>query len=861
MQYSSLVYNLLQSAVWSITPALPTGAPGTRLAVGTPESIPDITFIARRVSAADGVHPASEVTRLNGYIDGAMAYHTLYGLNPIPTNAFEDILNHFQAITTPIGRIRFVSHGDDAFIWCPVFIGGKWDFGMQGDFLQALKDSDEGGLRFLFANTVRSPLFADIADPLTDAIRATNSAVLTPFGIQGGGTAPGPALPYFEIVSDLYQAHYGTLRIQPETGTTLPFPTTAQLTIITNALNLIEASVRARVAGTVIAGSPVTDAQLTTFRDAVLAVAPGPFGLFGGTNLAPGTVANVATALAATPQMENTIRSAFTGGVATEPVFGANDLDSLVQGLQFFNATVLNVGPTPPLDAAAFAADADLTSLGLIGSDLFLLHNNAITQNGTALTTAERTTLRNGLLAQSGFVRARIVARTPAPFTSAQLNALRDALENLDPRKSTILGWAPIYEPRLTDLQKATASMNAHFRTKLDHFRSLMQPADASHFDVRGCLVGKSTTFLDTLREFLGAAANRPAVSAPEWFQSFPSAIQWGTNTAIVPVIDNLVTNGVPSAIRDVDVGTSLTKWRGLIDFDAHFDFIVALFATTASKRDFASLHWRVFQTTAAPFGIPVMRMQAKRVDDLDSQTLGAVIERLRIIFEIPAASAPNATTRAKLESLQPQLVRFKTLSDAVAAATAPTAAQLTQFISDLSALVTSVSAVGLTGPAAPTAPAGSALSDVQGYVGNIGTFIDALLDGALNTFFTAMQTATALPNAAIHYFYNCGMPLVLQNDAEPPTFRVSTFVSPSGSAGDALVASALRSWMRIQWEGDPMQTAAMNARITAVPITTDAQRLAATQCPMLQEQETATSAAAVAPTPDFAAHIIKRPP
>src|SRR3954470_505572 len=33
MDYASLVYGLLQSLAWSITPALPTGAPGTRPAV------------------------------------------------------------------------------------------------------------------------------------------------------------------------------------------------------------------------------------------------------------------------------------------------------------------------------------------------------------------------------------------------------------------------------------------------------------------------------------------------------------------------------------------------------------------------------------------------------------------------------------------------------------------------------------------------------------------------------------------------------------------------------------------------------------------------------------------------------------
>jgi hypothetical protein len=69
MDYASLVYGLLQSLAWSITPALPTGAPGTRPAVGTPEKIPEVVFIARSVTVADGVEPA-EVAPLNGFITG-----------------------------------------------------------------------------------------------------------------------------------------------------------------------------------------------------------------------------------------------------------------------------------------------------------------------------------------------------------------------------------------------------------------------------------------------------------------------------------------------------------------------------------------------------------------------------------------------------------------------------------------------------------------------------------------------------------------------------------------------------------------------------------------------------------------------
>ncbi len=864
MEYSNLVYGLLQSLAWSITPALPIGAPGTRLPVGTPEHIPDVTFITRRVTPSDGitsldpnVTPQQECDRLNRYIDGAAAYHTLFGLTRNTVSAFEDVLRHFETITTPIGRIRFVSHGDAAFIWCPMFIGGKWDFGMPENFLQALKDKDENGLRFLFVNTAPSTLFDDIVDPIVTAVRAHDSTLLDPFGIGGGGSPPAALQPYFEILSDLYQSRHGTMTIT-HGANPATVPSAAQTTIINGALDLIEASVRADAA----AAGAATDEQLRTFRDAVLPLLPGPLGMFEDrVNLPADTVTNVGNANTGTV-VESTLRGAFTGGTQNEPVFDVGVLSELVTGLEMFNKAPLNID-TPPLGVGSISGDADLNSLVLIGVDLFLLQNGAVFENGVALTDTQRTTLRLGLLALSNFPRARIVARDPRPFTGTQLNTLRDAVANLPYKKSTILGVQEVAEDSLTDLQKATASMRAGFRTRLNNFRSLMQPADASSFDVRGCQVGQSTSFLDTLREFLGTASNRPVVSAPDWFQSFPAGFWRDFNSPIAPSIDILQTNGVVdgavTVIDATDVGTWFTTWRGLIDFDAHFDFMAALFATTASKRDFASLSWRVFRVPPAPQGVPVLRMQANRIDDFDTLTLSRVIERFRDIFEIPPASVPATATLTNLNALQPHMVRFKTISDAIAATASPTS----QFITDLSVLVTSISAVGLAGATAPTAPSGSTLDDVQDYVAAVGTYVDDLLEHALNAFFTAVQgvLGDSHPDPRMLYFYNCGLPLLLRNETTQPTFRVSAFVSPGGTAGSTLVGHALRSWMRVQWQGTAAQATAMNARINSVAITNDTERLAASRVAMLSQDETANSLTAIAPLPAFAAHIVKRPP
>jgi hypothetical protein len=390
-----------------------------------------------------------------------------------------------------------------------------------------------------------------------------------------------------------------------------------------------------------------------------------------------------------------------------------------------------------------------------------------------------------------------------------------------------------------------------------------MQPSGASAFDVRGCLVGATPAFLSTLRDFMGTAANRPVVSAPEWLQSFPrGGLVFQTNVPVAAKAGDLVTNGVPPDIAGADVDASAATWRGLIDFDPHFDFLTAMFAAGASKRDFASLRWRVFQAPTAPHGIPLLRMQASRVDTIDTLTLSQIVERFRDIFEIPAADVPSNATRGQLNALQPHVVRLKTVQDAVAATAAPTPPQLTQFITDLTTLLGSITAVGMPGPAAPAAPGGSTLADVQGFSTAIGTYVDALLDGALDTFFAAMRTAVGDANARLSYFYNAGLPLLLQSSAKPVAAVVSAFASATGTAGTTQINNALRSWMRIQWEGTAAQATAMNTRIGAVPMSTNTQRTAAAQLAMLTKDDPNPSApAAVAPMPDFGAHIVTSPP
>ena len=82
-------------------------------------------------------------------------------------------------------------------------------------------------------------------------------------------------------------------------------------------------------------------------------------------------------------------------------------------------------------------------------------------------------------------------------------------------------------------------------------------------------------------------------------------------------------------------------------------------------------------------------------------------------------------------------------------------------------------------------------------------------------------------------------------------------------STKNTMIASAIKSWMRIQWTGTPAQIATMNTVITALAIATNAQRNLASQWAIVAEDDpsvTPTTDAGLSPTQDFRNHLITRP-
>ena len=886
MSYPSQVYaTMLNGLLLSITPALPTGTAGTRPPAGNPETIPDITFIARELTAIEEPD-TNERNRLNGFIRPAIAYHKTFGLIPNVANAtnpriidsFEDILDHFQGITAPYGRIRLVSHGNDAFIFLPLFNNGAWGLGMTADRLAGFEISDVAGLRAtLGSSPTDSPTLMDGTTTMFNKIRASNASLLQPFNLHTSGTPSGEFLKFMEVVNDFYQVEHGTIIIKDASNNNAII-SNPQRAIFRSSLDIIEADIRSRLEGSTVGSGAsavvITSQHLTDIKEAILPISPAPpispidMGFLNATNFTAADITNINSAVGAAAPSIASIRSAFN--ITGSPIFFSST-GIVLFVLNHLQPALLNLNGGQMEELSDVQTVTDLEDYFEVSTDLFYLRNAEVTVGGTAINNTQRTALRNGLLAIANLLATSIVAGSS--ITNPQLTALRIRIENFALNESGITGGAKMYPVAFVNgLNGANTSLNAtpSFRTKYNHFRSLTRTTSA--VDIRGCLVGKTVSFLDQLRSFMGSGINLPSVSAPEWFQMFPAAHNGFPATGnVYGVIDNLVSNGfgTGSNVDTAAINQSFDDWKDLIDFDAHYDFIKDLFvvnppATLNDKRfNFCLLEWRTFSIG----GIPILRIEAERIDDLNTLNLGEIIERFGIIFEIPNASKPNNTVRTRLNTLQPHIVTFKTLHDNITNASAPSQTEIDGFVIQISALVASIT--GINGFAAPTTPivpstlpSPVTLANAQTYAGNLKTYIDSLLNTDLGTFFTAIQTQINHANDEIRYCFNIGSPVIIKSITHPPTFKLVYIISSTNTTTrSASIAKSIRAWMRIQWTGTTAQATTMNAHIDALPINTNNRRLEAGRLSMLVETEADTSDSAINPFPEFQNNIAHNTP
>ena len=889
---------MLNRLLFSITPSLPTGSAGTRPSAGEPDTIPDVTFIARELTAAEEPDNA-ERTRLNGYIQDAIKYHKTFGLIPNTANSsnpniigsFEDIIDHFQSATEPYKRIRIVSHGNDQFIYLPMFNNGGWGLGMAGARLDGFAISDVAGLRSTLGfSPTASPTLMDSTATIFDKFHSTPalSTFLQPFNYHNGGTLSGDFLQFLQVVNDFYQVAYATIIIQ-ENNRTSAIIDNQQRAIFRDSLTIIEEDIRNRLEGTTVNGSStiITATHLNELKDEILRIPILRMGFWSATNFTATDITNINTAVTATTPTITSLRTAFNASGPT--VFFALRVRSIVAVLRFLEPTLIEINGIQIEEdddlqdiINEVLAIPDLEEFIHVAADLFYLKNGDVQVAGSAINTTQRTTLRNGLLAIADLLMADIVQSSSV--SSAELIALRDRIENFTIEESTITGWQMYPVAFVNGLRGANTSLKAtpSFRTKYNIFRGLSR--SDSIIDIRGCLVGKTPSFLDKVSNFVGQGANLPIVTAPEWFQMFPTDITTNFQAQIYsPHIDDLVASGFgvidtvddpnsddPADTIDVvidgdDVTDSFGRWKDLIDFQSHYDFITDLFDTSVNANDirfeFASLAWRTFNTG----GIPILKIETERIDDLNTLNLGQIIERFGVIFEIPDASKPSGPVRTRLTDLQPHLVVFKSLHEAITNASSPNQTEIDQFVTQISSLVTAITGIsGFTAPSTPIVPSplpGSVThSNVETYAGNLRTYIDGLLNTDLDAFFTAIEAQIGHTNAEIRYCFNIGSPIIIKSESHPPRFKLVVMVNAtSNPGGRASLVKAIKAWMKIQWQGSSAHSTDMNNHINGLSINANSSSsiAAAARSSMLVETEDPASDSAINPFEEFQDHIV----
>jgi hypothetical protein len=825
-------YALMQHAVFHVTAAplgsTPPPPPPVRQPVGTAEFIPEPCFIVAEATIQDGFK-AADLPSFNGFVRSGFTYHNNFGFPIKRMKSFWEILDFFRASTATINRLRIVTHGWRNWMEFPMFKGGQYQIGITAEQLESFRDSDEAGLRWTLSRNVGKDTIydPDLSDTLLEGIRALNAPLLAPWGLDGTGTtASGDIKKFLQALSDQYHAAFGTTLAMTETSLTtfVPF-SPAQATIFNEATAFIESEVKNRL----VTATPAIGPDLDALKAAIIATPPPKLGILGSRKtlqanvFAPATTTHsLAAELAASPRDPDNIMRSMVGTNGW-PMF-ADHTGETLQGLIQFRPTALNLGSVVIKKFPDLTARAPLDQFFGLCSDLHVLKFGGVKKaGGSDLTPTETNTIRDGILAVLDLLKPQIHG-----IAAAKLNALRTAVEDLTLKQASSTGVLGPMNPFLFKEAKAAVDgVRTGFRANLNRFRTLVK--STTTIDIRGCKVGAHQLFMDNFRNFVGSGTNLPTVTAPDWWQSFQAGASYVAASAPFsahPKIDAFINanftrswDGSPITFTKADITAAITRWKALVKFDPHFAFISGLFADSDTARfSFATLEWRAWQVNDTGPGIPVLRMEAQRVDDLAGLPIGDIVERFRLIFEIPANQGIDSGGRTKLDNLQPHVASFKTLKASIAAAGSPNAGQLGQFYTDLGKAVTDMSTA--SGVAAPgnIMPAGAqSKANVDLYSGNVETYVFSILNTLLKPFFGMIVGKLTASNAEIRYYANIGLLLPIKSSQRPVAMEV-VFLMSFDTTGNksTLFDKAMRGWMKAQWRGSPVELAALSQRIDA---------------------------------------------
>lgn len=237
--------------------------------------------------------------------------------------------------------------------------------------------------------------------------------------------------------------------------------------------------------------------------------------------------------------------------------FGQGDVAGLSERLgQFVDAqtvalVVSELQQNNPTVLAPFGLTQGGTPTGAVAALIQRSAELLMFQTATGGTASQTQTIVTSLQTVLAGLRQQLQQPPPTGVgvTAADALALQSAITGL----TTVTFGALPNQPAdfIQGLQSANRAIGNNFRRKLERTRARM--SSGSWIDIRGCRVGASPTYLDAIAEFFANGTQRPHVSGPEWFQSFPT-LGYQTLTA----------TQIPTVAGDADVQRALEHWAAV---------------------------------------------------------------------------------------------------------------------------------------------------------------------------------------------------------------------------------------------------------------------------------------------------------
>ncbi len=177
-----------------------------------------------------------------------------------------------------------------------------------------------------------------------------------------------------------------------------------------------------------------------------------------------------------------------------------------------------------------------------------------------------------------------------AGVTAQQADDLQDAIVNVAGFNFTFSVQQNFF---IDDLTAANRAIAGNFYQNLARVRARFK--SSSWVDIRGCRVGGTESYMRSVQDFFGQGADRPHVSAPDWWQTFPLA---GFRT--------IGDGDIAGLAGDADVQTALDHWFTVAGIESHLRAMIILHQDMLirAQRQEIEAQRRQLQPPALPGGL-----------------------------------------------------------------------------------------------------------------------------------------------------------------------------------------------------------------------------------------------------------------